>query len=658
MEQPGITGKMNKHPESGLGRSLSEGSLAANKATRSQKICASNSTTHSKHIGSVNRKTECTDDFVKPHIVMRTSHQHKKTVSKETSVRVSKKTKKPQNNWFLDAEAAVSGSDDASSDEEDMNFDLMDASFINDATQLSQTMGIDSRAMYLQSVRSPGWGVKAQGTRYKLSHRSHADNDDVFSQEPEDESGYLQDSFCVDSDQPEKSGSEAEITKIESTDDDLFTPPRTRHAIEPSASLNDGSTIKRKKRKRIVQLMSSSDEDCQVDDMACRNRPCMTRCSSAIMDRSWSCVTKTGGSSIPGGDVQSYKTKLTTRNPSTSKSQPTMTTPKYSPIGQNWNGNITLDTRSPLMSQGNTTLSNKGFASPAAHVHLNVTNQGNHHLTTGHVTATVRPNVSCDSRLSAASNHSIASTDVCDKRGKLVVFVDSREVNCAQDLMSSLRLKHDLHPVVRQLESCDYIVSARLAVERKLLSDFTNGTNKPKLIERIQSLCQAYERPCLIVETDRQNRHSNQTTHKPLLKSRDVERTLACLAQSHVKILFSQSQDETADLLAELCRSEDKKNVALRLERASLTTGEEQVLEFYLSLPKMTSAAAVSALTSYNTLSRFLHSSPASVSWNSLVSQSKVEEIRKFVKHKFDIQMMPCRKLARTGSNLNTGNSR
>ena len=36
--------------------------------------------------------------------------------------------------------------------------------------------------------------------------------------------------------------------------------------------------------------------------------------------------------------------------------------------------------------------------------------------------------------------------------------------------MSSLRLKHDLHPIVRQLESCDYVVSARMAVERKLLS--------------------------------------------------------------------------------------------------------------------------------------------------------------------------------------------
>ena len=30
-------------------------------------------------------------------------------------------------------------------------------------------------------------------------------------------------------------------------------------------------------------------------------------------------------------------------------------------------------------------------------------------------------------------------------------------------------------------------------------------------------------------------------------------------------------------MLAELCRSEDKKNVALRLERTCLRTGEEQV---------------------------------------------------------------------------------
>ena len=41
--------------------------------------------------------------------------------------------------WFLDEEAVLSGSDNASDDEDDANFDLMEASFIDDATQLSQS---------------------------------------------------------------------------------------------------------------------------------------------------------------------------------------------------------------------------------------------------------------------------------------------------------------------------------------------------------------------------------------------------------------------------------------------------------------------------------------------------------------------------------------
>ena len=65
---------------------------------------------------------------------------------------------------------------------------------------------LDSRAMYLQSVRSPGWVDKARGARYKLSDRSPADNEDVLSHGSTDESSYVQDSFCVNSDQHDDSG--------------------------------------------------------------------------------------------------------------------------------------------------------------------------------------------------------------------------------------------------------------------------------------------------------------------------------------------------------------------------------------------------------------------------------------------------------------------
>ena len=63
---------------------------------------------------------------------------------------------------------------------------------------------VDSRAMYLQSVRSPGFGG-ARGAKFKLSYQSDPE-DDVFSQERSDESHYLSDSFCVGSDELDEPG--------------------------------------------------------------------------------------------------------------------------------------------------------------------------------------------------------------------------------------------------------------------------------------------------------------------------------------------------------------------------------------------------------------------------------------------------------------------
>ena len=58
--------------------------------------------------------------------------------------------------------------------------------------------------MYLQSVRSPGFGG-ARGAKFKLSYQSDPEND-VFSQERSDESRYLSDSFCIGSDEFDEPG--------------------------------------------------------------------------------------------------------------------------------------------------------------------------------------------------------------------------------------------------------------------------------------------------------------------------------------------------------------------------------------------------------------------------------------------------------------------
>ena len=121
-----------------------------------------------------------------------------------------------------------------------------------------------------------------------------------------------------------------------------------------------------------MQLASSSDEDCQ-DDKTCRNRPSMMTVNSSVVDKSQSCVKKTGNRSVLDGDMHPCKTKFTTCNSSVYKSQPAMTTSGCPWTGQNWNDDF--ETQLPLMSHGN--MSDKGITSHTPNVHSDAGNQGN-----------------------------------------------------------------------------------------------------------------------------------------------------------------------------------------------------------------------------------------------------------------------------------------
>ena len=116
-----------------------------------------------------------------------------------------------------------------------------------------------------------------------------------------------------------------------------------------------------------------------------------------------------------------------------------------------------------------------------------------------------------------------------------------------KELVSCLRFEHKLDTAVRHLTACDYIVSTRMAVERKVLSgrcekymrhivvpvllecwqcciardgsnaDFTTGAQKAKLVDRIRQLCELFDRPCLIVEKDRVKPGEEKATATKLL---------------------------------------------------------------------------------------------------------------------------------------------
>lgn len=93
--------------------------------------------------------------------------------------------------------------------------------------------------------------------------------------------------------------------------------------------------------------------------------------------------------------------------------------------------------------------------------------------------------------------------DPLEKTPSLCILADSREICSGAEVISSLKALHRVKVQVCSLSSSDYIVSNRMAVERRFLSELLNSGNRSKVTQRIQRLRSMFERVCVIVEKDR-----------------------------------------------------------------------------------------------------------------------------------------------------------
>lgn len=109
----------------------------------------------------------------------------------------------------------------------------------------------------------------------------------------------------------------------------------------------------------------------------------------------------------------------------------------------------------------------------------------------------------CSASTNPSSATAVFSRDPLEKTPSLCILVDSHEISSGAQVISSLKAAHGVKVQVCSLSSSDYIVSNRMAVERKLLSELLNPANRNKVTQRIQRLQSMFERICVIVEKDR-----------------------------------------------------------------------------------------------------------------------------------------------------------
>uniref|UniRef100_T1ISI1 Fanconi anemia group M protein n=1 Tax=Strigamia maritima TaxID=126957 RepID=T1ISI1_STRMM len=163
----------------------------------------------------------------------------------------------------------------------------------------------------------------------------------------------------------------------------------------------------------------------------------------------------------------------------------------------------------------------------------------------------------------------------------LLVLIDSRGINGCHQLISELRHQYKVQTHVVSLNSCDYIVSTRMGVERILFSSVSNIASKNRVVEKISSMSYLFDRSCLIIEADRE---------KLGLKKNGClqyyNRLISALLQLPIKVLHSDSQKNTASLLRELALDEKKKGFGLSIDcTVPLSKKNEQLLRLYQKIP-------------------------------------------------------------------------
>ncbi|XP_008071629.1 Fanconi anemia group M protein, partial [Carlito syrichta] len=526
---------------------------------------------------------------------------------------------------FLDDEAELSKEDAecVSSDENDASENEQDASlldFLNDETQLSQAINdSEMRAVYMKSLRSP------MMNKYKMIHKKHR-NVNIFSQIPEQDETYLEDSFCVDEEESCKSQSSEEEVCVDFNliTDDCFANGskkyKTRRAVMLKQMKRENCTRVKKKLSRIILPNDSSEEENNVNDK-----------KEFTIVVSPSTVNK-----------NKQQDRCLTLVPSGSSLQ--------SKIYSNPIVNQSLKQRQQIPLKLKDTVSEVSDVKPQDH---------------NKIDSTMPPFTTVDSqkdcrefpiplKVGSALEDSSTSGASCSNSGphlagthpslrlpqegkRTCILVNSHEVTSGLEVISSLRAIHGLQVEVCSLNDCDYIVSNRMVVERRSQSEMLNTVRKNKLIEQIQHLQSMFERICVIVEKDR---GKTGDTSRMFRRTKSYDSLLTALIGAGIRILFSSCQEETADLLKELSLVEQRKNVGIHVP-AVVNSSKCEALQFYLSIPNISYITALNLCHQFSSVKKMANSSPQEISVYAQVTLQKAEEIYKYIHYVFDIQMLP-----------------
>ena len=202
------------------------------------------------------------------------------------------------------------------------------------------------------------------------------------------------------------------------------------------------------------------------------------------------------------------------------------------------------------------------------------------------------------------------------------IFVDSREREMAK-LLESLGLEI----TVKNLGVGDYVVSDRVAIERKTAQDFVASIIDPErnLFRQIADLARTYDRPILILE--------GRDLYTTQMNAASIRGALASVAVDYgVPIIPTEDRDETALVIALLARRESREGREPKVHghKTARTLKEQQ--EYLISaIPSVGPSVAKNMLKHFGSVEKIMTASSEQLQEVELVGPKIAQRIRELV---------------------------
>ncbi|XP_068608350.1 Fanconi anemia group M protein [Brachionichthys hirsutus] len=582
-----------------------------------------------KHLSALNTSKELEggansdDDFQNESVFVQRS-----TAAERHRVhpRVHQDAVRQKGRQFLDEEAELSEEDeeaDVSSDEEDgedLNKSL--DGFVVDNIQCSQGLNdSDMREVYLKSVRSP-----AVHGKFKMSYRT-SHNMDIFSQVPEMDETYAQDSFVVGSevDEPENSGEEKEdielLPEVSFVDGKRQYATRRRiflHRARGSAEApSEQKTRVKNKRRRIIRVDDSSEEETQ----------------EVPEKRSHAKGDGVAAPLQPETAQLQANVPLKTQKPSSFSSSSSAIAYKESRLNEVQKYSVTEEQQKERCRQRVDNLHSLSDDLDFEKSESVTSGKQSHAL----------PTTSSEPLRSDALDPSVIGSPAHPDAVR--ILADSRCISSGVELMTCLRQRHSATVHICSLDSSYFIVSSRMAVERHSQSELAATQNRKRLAERVKSLQSLFDRVCLIVEKDRTKPGE---VLRPFQRTRSYDATLTALVRAGVRLLWSGGAEESAGLLADLARLEQRKGQGIAVPLEVKGQRRQQAVQLYFSIPSVNYIHALSMSHNFSSIAQLVNSSAEAIQKGGCMSPSRAEEVYRFLRYSCDSFLMNTSKAAKS----------